>query len=242
MINNKKIIIVLPAYNAQATLKETFDRIPKNFADEIILVDDFSSDDTVKISKELGIKTVCHNKNLGYGANQKTCYTEALKNGADVIIMLHPDGQYKPELSIELANKIVLDDYDCVLASRFLNNSAKFSKMPKYKYIANRFLTKLQNLIFGKNLSEYHTGYRAFSKRALETVNFKNYSNNFVFDNEILSDIIGHNLKIGEIPCPCIYENVSSSINLKNSVIYGLGVLGVSIKYIIKHLNKQEIK
>ncbi len=235
MINNKKIVIVLPAYNAQATLKETFKKIPDGFADEIILVDDFSTDDTVDISKSLGIKTICHNKNLGYGANQKTCYNEALKAGADVIIMLHPDGQYKPEISCELANKVVNEKYDCVLASRFLNNSAKFSKMPKYKYFANRFLTEFQNLIFNKKLSEYHTGYRAFSRYTLENIDYNKYSNNFVFDNQILADIIANNFKIGEIACPCIYENVSSSINLKDSIIYGFGVLGVSIKYMLKH-------
>lgn len=233
LINNKKIIIVLPAYNAQATLKGTFEKIPKGFADEVILVDDFSSDDTVKISKNLGITTICHSKNLGYGANQKTCYIEALKSGADVVIMLHPDGQYEPGLSFELANKVANEEFDCVLASRFLNNSAKYSKMPRYKYFANRFLTEFQNLIFNKKLSEYHTGYRAFSKNALESIDFNSYSDNFVFDNQMLADIIAHNFKISEIPCPCIYENVSSSINLKNSIIYGLGVLWVSFKYML---------
>lgn len=232
MINNKKIIIVLPAYNAQATLKETFKRIPSGFADNVILVDDCSTDKTVTIAKELGINTICHNKNLGYGANQKTCYSKALEMGADIIVMLHPDGQYAPELAVELAKKIASNEYDCVLASRFLNNEAKQSKMPRYKYYSNRFLTELQNSIFNKNLSEYHTGYRAFSRKILEALDYKNYSNNFIFDNQMLADIINHGFSIGEIPCPCVYENVSSSIDFKNSVIYGLGVLKVSFQYL----------
>ena len=222
----------MPAYNAQATLKETVRKIPAGFADEIILVDDCSSDNTVTISKSLGLKVFCHNKNSGYGANQKTCYTEALKLGADVVVMLHPDGQYAPELSIKLANIIANNKYDCIIASRFLNNSAKNSNMPRYKYFANRFLTEFQNLIFNKRLSEYHTGYRAFSKNILETLNYEKYSNNFVFDNQMLADIIKNKFSIGEIPCPCVYSDISSSINFKNSVIYGLGVLKVSLKYL----------
>ena len=163
----------MPAYNAQATLKETFDAIPKDCIDEIILVDDNSTDDTVKLSKELGLKTICHNKNLGYGANQKTCYNEALKSKADIIIMLHPDFQYDPRLIPSLASLVAYNNYDCAIASRMLVNSAKYSKMPKYKYFANKFLTTFQNIFLNKGLSEYHSGYRAFSADLLKKNKFR---------------------------------------------------------------------
>ncbi len=221
----------MPAYNAQATLKETFDNIPKNIADEIILVDDCSSDNTVELSKKLDIKTICHKKNLGYGANQKTCYKEALKNNTDIIIMLHPDFQYDPKLIPALASMIAYDNYDCVIASRMLVNSAKYSKMPKYKYFANKFLTTFQNLFLNKGLSEYHSGYRAFNSKILNKINFEKLSNDFIFDNQLLALIYYNNGSIGEISCPTKYFDGASSINFIRSCKYGLGVLLVSIQY-----------
>ena len=181
MINNKKITIVMPAYNAQATLKETFEAIPKDIADEIILVDDCSNDKTVEIAKSLNIKTIEHKRNLGYGANQKTCYNEAIKNNADIVIMLHPDFQYDPRLIPSLASMIAYDNYDCAIASRMLVGSAKNSKMPKYKYFANKFLTAFQNFFLNKHLSEYHSGYRAFSSKVLKNLPLKKMSDDFFF-------------------------------------------------------------
>lgn len=231
MINNKKIIIVMPAYNAQATLKETFDNIPKNIADEIILVDDCSSDNTVQIAKDLGIETIVHSRNLGYGGNQKTCYSEALKRGADIVVMLHPDFQYDPRLIPSLASMIAYDNYDCAIASRMLVGSAKNSKMPKYKYFANKFLTWFQNMCLNKNLSEYHSGYRAFSAEVLKNMPYDKMSNDFIFDNEMLAQIYLKNYSIGEISCPTKYFDGASSINFIRSCKYGFGVLWVSIKY-----------
>ena len=221
----------MPAYNAQATLKETFDAIPKDCIDEIILVDDNSTDDTVKLSKELGLKTICHNKNLGYGANQKTCYNEALKSKADIIIMLHPDFQYDPRLIPSLASLIAYDNYDCAIASRMLVNSAKYSKMPKYKYFANKFLTTFQNIFLNKGLSEYHSGYRAFSADLLKKINLEKLSDDFIFDNQLLALIYYKNYTIGEISCPTKYFDGASSINFLRSCKYGIGVLLISIQY-----------
>ena len=221
----------MPAYNAQATLKETFEAIPKDIVDEIILVDDFSQDNTVEISKKLGIKTICHNKNSGYGANQKTCYNEALKSNSDIIIMLHPDFQYDPRLIPSLASLIAYNNYDCAIASRMLVNSAKYSKMPKYKYFANKFLTAFQNFLLNKGLSEYHSGYRAFSAKILKNINFEKLSNDFIFDNQMLALIYYKNYTIGEISCPTKYFDGASSINLIRSIKYGLGVLLISIQY-----------
>ena len=221
----------MPAYNAQATLKETFDAIPKDCIDEIILVDDNSTDDTVKLSKELGLKTICHNKNLGYGANQKTCYNEALKSKADIIIMLHPDFQYDPRLIPSLASLVAYNNYDCAIASRMLVNSAKYSKMPKYKYFANKFLTTFQNLFLNKGLSEYHSGYRAFSADLLKKINLEKLSDDFIFDNQLLALIYYKNYTIGEISCPTKYFDGASSINFLRSCKYGIGVLLISIQY-----------
>ena len=221
----------MPAYNAQATLKETFDAIPKDFVDDIILVDDCSKDKTVEIANSLGIKTITHEKNLGYGANQKTCYSEALKLGADIVIMLHPDFQYDPRLIPALASMIAYNNYDCAIASRMLVGSAKNSKMPKYKYFANKFLTAFQNLFLNKNLSEYHTGYRAFSSEVLKSLPFEKMSNDFVFDNEMLALIYYKNYSIGEISCPTKYFDGASSINFLRSCKYGFGVLRVSLLY-----------
>ena len=231
MINHKKIIIVLPAYNAQATLKETYEAIPKELVDDIILVDDCSNDKTSEISKSLGIKTITHSKNLGYGANQKTCYNEALKLNSDIIIMLHPDFQYDPRLIPALASMIAYDNYDCAMASRMLVGSAKNSKMPKYKYFANKFLTTFQNVFLNKHLSEYHSGYRAFSKEILEKIPYQNLSNDFIFDNEMLALIYYNNFSIGEISCPTKYFDGASSINFARSCKYGFGVLKTSILY-----------
>ena len=231
MINNKKITIVMPAYNAQATLKETFEAIPKDIADEIILVDDCSNDKTVEIAKSLNIKTIEHKRNLGYGANQKTCYNEAIKNNADIVIMLHPDFQYDPRLIPSLASMIAYDNYDCAIASRMLVGSAKNSKMPKYKYFANKFLTAFQNFFLNKHLSEYHSGYRAFSSKVLKNLPFEKMSDDFIFDNEMLSLIYYKNYSIGEISCPTKYFSEASSINFIRSCKYGLGVLKTSILY-----------
>ena len=239
MLNNKKIIVVMPAYNAQATLKETYEAIPKEFVDDIILVDDCSKDNTVELAKSLGIKTVTHKKNLGYGGNQKTCYSEALKLEADIVIMLHPDFQYDPRLIPALASMIAYDNYDCAIASRMLVGSAKNSKMPKYKYFANKFLTTFQNLFLNKNLSEYHTGYRAFSAEVLKSLPYEKMDNDFIFDNEMLALIYYKGFSIGEISCPTKYFDSASSINFIRSCKYGLGVLKVSLAY---RLAKLDIK
>ena len=231
MINNKKIVIVMPAYNAQATLKETFEAIPKDIVDDILLVDDCSKDNTVELAKTIGIKTITHEKNLGYGGNQKTCYNEALKLGADIVIMLHPDFQYDPNLIPALASMIAYDNYDCAIASRMLVGSAKNSKMPKYKYFANKFLTAFQNIFLNKNLSEYHTGYRAFSAETLRSLPYEKMSNDFIFDNEMLALIYYKKFSIGEISCPTKYFDGASSINFIRSCKYGLGVLKVSLLY-----------
>ena len=233
MLNNKKITVVMPAYNAGATLYETFSNIPSDIVDDVILVDDCSSDYTVEIAKELKIKTIIHDKNLGYGANQKTCYNEALKINSDIIIMLHPDFQYDPRLIPALASMIAYDNYDCVIASRFLMQSALKSKMPKYKYIANRFLTFFQNLCLNMGLSEYHSGYRAFKREILEKIDYNNLNNDFIFDNQILALILYNGFSVGEISCPTKYFDAASSINFLRSVKYGLGVLIVSLEYIL---------
>ena len=229
----------MPAYNAQATLKETYDAIPKELVDDIILVDDCSKDNTVELAKSLKIKTIAHDKNLGYGGNQKTCYKEALKLNADIVIMLHPDFQYDPRLIPALASMIAYDNYDCAMASRMLVGSAKNSKMPKYKYFANKFLTAFQNLFLNKNLSEYHTGYRAFSAELLKNLPYDKMSNDFIFDNEMLALIFYKGFSIGEISCPTKYFDGASSINFVRSCKYGLGVLKVSLLY---RLAKLKIK
>jgi len=221
----------MPAYNAQATLKETFEAIPKDIVDDILLVDDCSKDNTVELAKTIGIKTITHEKNLGYGGNQKTCYNEALKLGADIVIMLHPDFQYDPNLIPALASMIAYDNYDCAIASRMLVGSAKNSKMPKYKYFANKFLTAFQNFFLNKNLSEYHTGYRAFSAETLRSLPYHKMSDDFIFDNEMLALIYYKGFSIGEISCPTKYFDGASPINFIRSCKYGLGVLKVSLLY-----------
>ena len=231
MIHGKKIIVVMPAYNAEKTLRRTYEEMPREYIDDIILVDDYSSDRTVQIANELNIKTFVHRRNRGYGANQKTCYTEALKLGADVVIMIHPDYQYTPKLLVAMASLIAIGQYDVVLGSRVLSEGALKGGMPLYKYIANRVLTGIQNVLLNKKLSEYHTGYRAFSGKVLETLPLNENSDDFVFDNQMLAQICFFNFSIGEISCPAKYFEDASSINLRRSIIYGSGVLKNSFEY-----------
>lgn len=232
MLNGKKIAVVLPAYNAALTLKQTYEEIPMNIVDEVILVDDCSSDDTVEVAKSLGIHHVIkHNQNIGYGGNQKTCYGKALDLGADVVIMLHPDYQYTPKLIESISYVIVNGLYPVVLASRILGNGALKGGMPYYKYFFNRCLTWFQNVMVGQKLSEYHTGYRAFTREVLETVPFMRNSDDFVFDNQMLAQIIYAGFDIGEITCPTKYFPEASSINFRRSCRYGFGVLRTSIQF-----------
>ena len=231
MIHGKKVVVVMPAYNAEKTLRKTYEEIPFEYVDDIILVDDYSSDRTVAVAKALNIKTFVHRQNRGYGANQKTCYTEALKLGADVIVMIHPDYQYTPKLIVAMASLIALGQYDVVLGSRVLSEGALKGGMPLYKYISNRMLTFIQNILFNKKLSEYHTGYRAFSRNVLETLPLNENSDDFVFDNQMLAQVCFFNYSIGEISCPTKYFEDASSVNFKRSVIYGLGVLKTSFAY-----------
>ena len=233
MINGKKICVVMPAYNAERTLKKTVDKIPHSVVDEIIVVDDGSVDKTAIISKRLGIKTFVHDQNKGYGANQKTCYQEALNAGAEIIIMLHPDYQYDPYLITIMGSHIAKGRYDVVLGSRILGGGALKGGMPHYKYVANRFLTHIQNLLIGKKLSEYHTGYRAFSREVLQSIPIPENSDDFVFDNEMLLQIFYFGFKVGEIACPTLYNKESSSINFLRSLKYGIGVLINGFKYIL---------
>ncbi|HAR20248.1 MAG TPA: glycosyl transferase family 2 [Cytophagales bacterium] len=232
MIGKKKIVIVMPAYNAEPTLERTYREIPFDIVDEVILVDDFSSDHTFQKAKELGINTVIrHEKNTGYGGNQKTCYKKALENGADIVVMLHPDYQYTPLLIEAMVYPIARGLYDVMLGSRILGKGALSGGMPMYKYISNRFLTFFQNLLMSQKLSEYHTGYRAFSREVLEAVPLHQNNDDFVFDNEMLGQISFAGYKMGEVSCPTKYFPDASSINFKRSVKYGLGVLRVSICY-----------
>jgi len=229
MIEGKKIVVVLPAYHAGKTLERTVAEIPPGIVDEVICVDDASADDTVAVARRLGLRTFVHAQNLGYGGNQKTCYREALALGADIVIMLHPDYQYSPRLVGAMAHMVASGHYDVVLGSRILAQSAVAGGMPLYKYVSNRLLTLAQNLLMGQKLSEYHTGYRAFSRPVLETLPLDRNSNDFVFDNQMLCQAIRAGFRIGEISCPTRYFPEASSINFKRSVIYGLGVLGCAV-------------
>jgi len=231
MIHNKKVTVVMPAYNAELTLRRTYEEIPRDVVDDVILVDDASRDRTVDVAKELGLHHVVHPKNSGYGANQKTCYREALQRGADIIIMMHPDYQYTPRLIAAMAGMIASGIYDVVLASRILGGGAIRGGMPRYKYIFNRFLTAFQNLLMRQKLSEYHTGYRAFSREVLEKLPLGANSDDFIFDNQMLAQAAFAKFRIGEISCPTHYSEDSSSINFRRSVKYGLGVMGVSLGY-----------
>lgn len=234
MIHGKKLVVVMPAYNAEKTLRRTYDDLPHEYVDDIILVDDASSDRTADVARDLGIKTIVHTKNRGYGGNQKTCYREALALGADIVVMLHPDYQYSPKLVLAMASMVESGHYDVVLGSRILRGGALKGDMPMYKYVSNRFLTLFENLCLGTKLSEYHTGFRAFSRRVLETLPIDNNSDDFVFDNEMLAQSVYFGFEIGEISCPTRYFEEASSINFSRSVKYGLGVLGTSMKFLLR--------
>ena len=234
MILDKRIAIVLPAYNAAHTLERTYKEIPFDIVDDVILVDDKSTDDTIEIAKKLGIQHIInHQKNKGYGGNQKSCYDTALSLGADIIIMVHPDYQYTPKLVHSIAYIIAQEIYPVVFGSRILGTGALKGGMPYYKYVANRFLTAIQNLLIGQHLSEYHTGYRAFSADVLRQVPYHLCSDDFIFDNQITSQIFMKGYEIGEITCPTKYFEEASSINFKRSSIYGLGVLKVSLMHFL---------
>ena len=232
MINGKKVIVVMPAYNAEKTLEDTYKEIPFDIVDDVIVVDDCSKDKTTEVAHGLGIKHVIrHAQNKGYGGNQKTCYDKALSLNADIVIMLHPDYQYTPQLIPSMAYIIANNLYPVVLGSRILGKGALNGGMPFYKYVFNRMLTLSQNLIMNQKLSEYHTGYRAFSKEVLENINYHNNSDNFVFDNQMLAQIFYKGYHIAEVTCPTKYFTEASSINFKNSSVYGLGVLKTSLMY-----------
>jgi len=230
MVNGMKVVVVLPAYNASLTLERTYREIPFDVVDEVVLVDDASSDSTVQEGERLGIRHIIrHEKNLGYGGNQKTCYRKALELGADIVVMLHPDYQYTPKLIPVMTYMIANGVYPVVCGSRILGKGALKGGMPYYKYVANRFLTLVQNILIGEKLSEYHTGYRAFSRPVLEAINLEANSDDFVFDNQMLSQIFMAGFEVGEVTCPTKYFEEASSINFKRSTIYGLGVLQTSI-------------
>lgn len=237
MYQGKKIVVVLPAYNAAKTLKKTYDEIPFDLVDEVILCDDASKDNTANLAQEIGINhIIVHPQNRGYGGNQKSLYLKALEVGADVVIMLHPDYQYTPKLIPAMVNIIGDELYPVVLGSRILGKGALSGGMPLYKYVANRGLTFVQNLLVNYKLSEYHTGYRAFGREVLEKINFEENSDDFVFDNEMLSQIIYHGFEIAEVTCPTKYFEEASSINFRRSVRYGLGVLRVSLGHFAQRL------
>jgi glycosyltransferase involved in cell wall biosynthesis len=234
VINGKKVIVVLPAYNAERTLENTWREIPPE-VDNIVLVDDCSRDNTAELAQKLGITTVVHKTNTGYGGNQKTCYRIALEMGADIVVMVHPDYQYTPRLVTAMAAMIAYGEFDSVLASRILGTGALKGGMPFYKYIANRFLTFVENILLGQKFSEYHTGYRAFSREMLEKLPLDANSNDFVFDNQMIAQMVWFGFRVGELSCPTKYFKEASSINFRRSVIYGLGVLETALKF---RLNK----
>ena len=237
MFHGKKIVIVMPAYNAARTIEKTYREIPMDLVDEVVVTDDASPDDTVEIARRLGLRTLVHQTNLGYGGNQKTCYTEALRLDADVVVMLHPDYQYTPKLLPAMIGMITDGPFDVVLGSRILGGAALIGGMPRYKYIFNRCLTLTQNLLAGAKLSEYHTGYRAFSRRVIETLPLNENSDDFVFDNQMLAQILHAGFAIGELSCPAAYFQEASSINFRRSVKYGLGVLAVSLQLFLQRHN-----
>lgn len=236
MILGKKLIVIMPAYNAERTLRQTYAELPHEYVDEVILVDDASKDDTSRAARELGIRTVIHLENRGYGGNQKTCYREALRHGADIVVMVHPDYQYSPRLVTAMASMIASGHYDVVLGSRILGGTALKGGMPLYKYVANRFLTLVENVFLGVKLSEYHTGFRAFTREVLETLPLEENSDDFVFDSEMLVQAVSFGFHIGELSCPTRYFQEASSINFSRSVKYGFGVLGSVLKYLLARL------
>jgi glycosyltransferase involved in cell wall biosynthesis len=233
VINGKHITVVMPAYNAELTLKKTYDEIPHDIVDDIILTDDASQDRTAEVSQKLNIRTTIHSENKGYGGNQKTCYQEALNIGSDIVIMLHPDYQYTPKLITAMASAIAFGVFDAMIGSRILGNKALEGGMPLYKYVSNRFLTTIENLLIQQKLSEYHSGYRAFSAEVLESIPLLENSDDFVFDNEMLLQIMYFGFGVGEVSCPAKYFEEASSIGLRRSVIYGLGVLSTAMKYFL---------
>jgi glycosyltransferase involved in cell wall biosynthesis len=236
MLDGKRIAVVLPAYNAAKTLARTVEQISPAIVDEIILTDDASQDDTFELAKQLGLHAIRHDQNRGYGGNQKTCYAAALARDVDIVVMLHPDYQYSPRLLAAMASMIASEEYDVVLGSRILGKGARAGGMPLYKYVSNRILTLLQNILVGQKLSEYHTGYRAWSREVLERLPLLLGSDDFVFDNEMLVQAIHFGFRIGEISCPTRYFEEASSINFGRSVTYGLGVLNTSLRYRLHHL------
>jgi glycosyltransferase involved in cell wall biosynthesis len=231
MIHKKKVVVVMPAYNAAKTLKKTYDEVDKDIVDEMILVDDASRDETAKLAKKLKIQTLVHPQNRGYGGNQKTCYAAALKRKADIVIMLHPDYQYTPKLIPAMAYMLASGKYDVVLGSRILGGQALKGGMPLYKYISNRFLTFSQNVLMGAKLSEYHTGYRAFTRQVLEALPLEKNSDDFIFDNQMLSQIHYLGFRIAEVTCPAKYFAEASSINFLRSTTYGLGCLWTALQF-----------
>ena len=235
MIQGKKISVVLPAYNAEKTLEQTYNEIPFDIVDDVILVDDRSRDNTVEVARQLGIRYIIeHEQNKGYGGNQKSCYDKALEIGSDIVVMLHPDYQYTPKLIHSMCYLIANEVYQVVLGSRILGKGALRGGMPLYKYISNRFLTLAQNMLMKQKLSEYHTGYRAFSREVLLKIKYRENSDDFIFDNQMLAQIFFTGYEIAEITCPTKYFEEASSINLKRSIKYGLGVLGVSLQYFLQ--------
>lgn len=233
MLGGRRIVVVMPAYRAERTLRATYEAVPREIVDEVILTDDASDDATVALSRELGIRTVVHAANRGYGANQKTCYAEALRRGADVVVMLHPDYQYEPRLVTAMASMVTSGVYDVVLGSRILGGRARSGGMPRWKYYANRLLTLGQNVALGSKLSEFHTGFRAWSREALTAIPLLANSDDFVFDNQVLAQAVAAGLRIGEISVPTSYHGDASSIGFARSVVYGLGVIRTSAAFVL---------
>jgi hypothetical protein len=241
MLDGKKICVVMPAYNAEKTLERTVAEVPRDIVDDMILVDDNSRDGTAELARRLGLHTIVHEKNRGYGGNQKTCYTAALERGADVVVMLHPDYQYTPRLVPALASCITTGLYDVALGSRILGGGSLEGGMPLYKYVANRFLTATENVLLGQKLSEYHTGYRAFSRRLLETLPLNENDDDFVFDNQMLVQAVAFGFKIAEVTCPTSYFDEASSISFRRSVKYGFGVLQAAAEYRLQVMGMKKV-
>ena len=242
MVKGNKIVVIMPAYNAEKTIRRTYDDIPHDIVDDIIIVDDGSTDNTVLEAGKLNLEVVRHERNRGYGGNQKTCYKRACNKEANIVVMLHPDYQYTPKLIRAMVSLIAEDVYDVVLGSRILGNGALRGGMPLYKYLANRFLTFVENILINQKLSEYHTGYRAFSRKVLESVKFEDNSDDFLFDNQMLVQCHALDFRIGEISCPTSYSEESSSINFTRSLTYGFGCLWISIQYLFHRLGIIRLK
>ena len=236
MLMNRKIVVVMPAYNAAKTLEKTFNELPHDIVDHVVLVDDYSTDETIAVAKKLGADVIVHQKNLGYGGNQKTCYARALELGADIVIMVHPDYQYTPRLVRAMSAMISEDVYDVVLGSRILGVGALSGGMPLYKYFFNRILTAVENILIGQKLSEFHSGYRAYSSKVLRSIRTDLNSNDFVFDNQVLVQCHAARFRIGEISCPTLYFADASSINFRRSMIYGIGCLWTGSKYLLQRI------